>query len=175
MKVQALQDVVPAVFADEASAAAALDELRQLGYSDNDFGILVPDPTRYHIMDKSLADTMKGLGTGGLIGAPLGMIAGMGVVTMIIPPLGFIGIGGALIFGGLEGALWGAYVGAQIGLAAEIKHIEDIERRFEVPLQPHEILIIVVANRQAPRICELMERHGARCFWEAEPKPASVV
>jgi hypothetical protein len=167
MRVRALEDVVPAVFSSEEEAEAAINELRALGYSDNDMGIMVPDPSHYRLMDKSLQDTLKGLGFGGIIGAPLGALAGFGVITLAVPPLGFIGIGGALLYGGLEGALWGAYIGAQVGMAAEIKHIEDIERRFEIPLKPHEILIVVVAGDQARSICDNMERHGARCFWES--------
>lgn len=167
MRVRALEDVVPAVFTQEEEAKAAIDELRELGYADNDFGIMVPDPTHYHLLDKSLADTLKGLGTGGIIGAPIGVLAGMGVITVLVPPLGFIGIGGALLYGGLQGALWGAYIGAQVGMAFEIKHLEDIERRFEVPIRPNEILVIVVAHDNAQEVCSILEQHGARCFWEA--------
>ncbi len=166
MRVKQLEDVVPAVFSDASEAEAAMQELQTLGYADNDFGIMVPDPTHYHLLDKSLADTLKGIGTGGIVGAPIGVLAGMGIMTVLIPPLGFIGIGGALLYGGLQGALWGAYIGAQVGLAAEIKHLNDIERRFEIPLKPNEILIVVVAGEDAKRVCSILERHGARCFWE---------
>jgi hypothetical protein len=166
MRVKALEDVVPAVFSREEDAEAAINELRGLGYSDNDMGIMVPDPTRFHVMDKSLQDVLKGLGYGGIIGAPFGVLAGLGIVTLAIPPLGFIGVGGALLFGGMQGALWGAYIGAQVGMAVEIKHLEDIERRFEIPLKPHEILVVVVAGEQGRRVCGIMERHGAHCAWE---------
>ncbi len=167
MKVKALKDVVPAVFSSEVEAKAAMDELRELGYADNDFGIMVPDPTHYHLLDKSVADTLKGLGTGGIIGAPIGILAGMSVMTILVPPLGFIGVGGALLYGGLQGALWGAYVGAQVGMAAQIQHLSDIEQRFEIPLKPHEIMIVVVAGRDTERVCAIMNEHGARCCWEA--------
>jgi hypothetical protein len=167
MAVKALSDVVPAVFSSEKEASAAIDELRELGYTDNDFGIMVPDPTHYHLLDKSMADTLKGLGTGGIIGAPIGVLAGMSVMAFLVPPLGFIGVGGALIYGGLQGALWGAYVGAQVGMAARIQHLQDAEERFEVPLKPHEIMLIVVAGNDNERVCAIMTAHGARCCWEA--------
>jgi hypothetical protein len=167
MRVKELEDVVPAVFSNEAEAEAAMLELQSLGYSDNDFGIMVPDPTHYHLLDKSLADTLKGIGTGGIVGVPVGVLAGMGIMTVLVPPLGFIGIGGALLYGGLQGALWGAYIGAQVGLAAEISHLNDIERRFEIPLKPNEILVVVVAGESAREVCSTLERHGARCFWES--------
>lgn len=167
MNVKSLEDVVPAVFSNEEEAKAAIDELRELGYADNDFGIMVPDPTHYHLLDKPMADTLKGLGYGGIIGAPIGVLAGMSVMTVLIPPLGFIGIGGALLYGGLQGALWGAYVGAQVGMAAQIHHLSDIEQRFEIPLKPNEIMVIVAAGDDADRVCSIMNEHGARCCWEA--------
>lgn len=167
MNVKALEDVVPAVFSSEAEAKAAMDQLRELGYTDNDFGIMVPDPTHYHLLDKPMVDTLKGLGTGGVIGAPIGVLAGMSVMTLLIPPLGFIGIGGALLYGGLQGALWGAYVGAQVGMAAKIQHLSDIEQRFEIPLKPNEIMVVVAAGNDAERVCSIMNQHGARCCWEA--------
>jgi hypothetical protein len=167
MNVKSLEDVVPAVFSSEDEATAAIDELRALGYTDNDFGIMLPDPTHYHLLDKPMADTLKGIGTGGIIGAPIGVLAGMSIMTLLVPPLGFIGVGGALLYGGLQGALWGAYVGAQVGMAAHIQHLGDVERRFEIPLKPNEIMVVVVAGNDAARICEIMNAHNARCCWEA--------
>ena len=81
-------------------------------------------------------------------------------------------MGGALLVGGTGGALWGAYLGSVSGLAAEITEIEDIERQYEVPLKPNEILVVAIAHDQAERVCEVMQRHGGRCLRDA-PMPAS--
>jgi hypothetical protein len=166
MKVTALEGVVPAVFDDREQAEAAIEELREIGFSDDELGVMVPDPEHYHLMDNSLKEVMKGLGTGGAVGAPLGALAGLGVAGLLIPGLGVVGVGGALLWGGLGGAIWGTYLGAQIGMAVEIIHISDIERRYEIPLKQNQILIVVVAANQSEKVCQIMESHGAHCFWE---------
>ena len=166
MRVASIEGVVPAVFEGQAKAEAAIRELQGLGYSDSNLGIVIPDPEHFHLLDKNLNEVLKGIRTGGVFGIPIGAAAGISVATLLIPGLGAIGVGGALLWGGLGGAIWGAYLGAQLGIAVEIRHIEEIERRFEIPLEPHQMLVVVVANSNAKEVCEIMERHGARCFWE---------
>jgi hypothetical protein len=166
MKLQGLNGVVPAVFENRGQAEAAIKELRAMGYSDDDLGVMVPDPEHYHLLDNSVKETLKGIGTGGVIGMPLGVLAGIGVASLMIPGLGPIGVGGALLWGGLGGTIWGAYLGAQIGLAAEIIHLEDIERRYEIPLKPNQMLLVVVAGNKANEVCRVLEMHGAHCIWE---------
>jgi hypothetical protein len=165
-RVARLEGVVPAVFENHEEAEAAINELRSLGYGDDDLGVMIPDPEHYHLLDNSTMEFIKGLRTGGIVGLPLGAAAGISVAALLVPGLGIIGVGGALLWGGLGGAIWGAYLGANIGMAAEIRHIDEIERRFEIPLEPHQMLVVVIANRDARNVCEIMERHGAHCFWE---------
>lgn len=168
MRVASIEGVVPAVFEDQEEAKAAISELQGMGYSDSNLGIMIPDPEHFHLLDKNLNEVLKGIRSGGVFGIPLGAAAGISVATLLVPGLGAIGVGGALLWGGLGGAIWGAYLGAQLGIAVEIRHIEDIERRFEIPLEPHQMLVVVVANSNAQEVCAVMERHGARCFWEKQ-------
>lgn len=165
-RVARLEGIVPAVFEDRAQAETALAELRELGYGDDDLGVMIPDPEHYHLLDNSTKEVLKGIGTGGIVGLPLGVAAGISVAALLVPGLGIIGVGGALLWGSLGGAIWGAYLGANIGMAAEIRHIDEIERRFEIPLESHQMLIVVIANNDAKKVCDVMERHGAHCFWE---------
>jgi hypothetical protein len=164
-QVARLDGVVPAVFENRDEAEAAIMELRTLGYGDDDLGLMIPDPEHYHLLDNSTKEVLKGLRSGGVVGLPIGVAAGIGVAALLIPGLGVIGVGGALLWGGLGGAIWGAYLGAHMGMAAEIRHIDEIERRFEIPLESHQMLIVVIANSDAREVCNIMERHGARCFW----------
>lgn len=166
MKAASIEGVVPAVFENREEAEAAIAELRELGYSDDELGVMIPDPEHYHLLDKGMSELLTGMGTRAVFGIPLGAVAGIGVATLLIPGLGVIGVGGALLWGSLGGAVWGAYLGAQIGMAAEIRHVNEIERRYEIPLEPHQMLVVVIAGRQAEQVCKIMERHGAHCIWE---------
>jgi hypothetical protein len=85
-----------------------------------------------------------------------------------------IGVGGALLFAGHVGTLWGAITGAYLGLTAEIHHLEDIEEKYEIPLAPHEVLVAVVTNpERSDEVCGTMQRHGARCIRDRVPRSTS--
>ncbi len=166
-KVKSLKGVVPAVFTSKEDAEAALLELKEIGLRHDDFGVMVPDPEHVHLLDNVDREVWGSLSTGMVAGMPIGALAGMALTALIIPGLGILGVGGALLVGGAGGALWGAYLGSVSGLAAEITHVENIEHKYEIPLQPNEILVVVVAHDQAERVCEIVQRHGARCMWDA--------
>jgi hypothetical protein len=166
MKVRSLEGVVPAVFDNRQEAEAAAEELRRLGFADDDLGVVVPDPQHYHLLDNSTREALGGVASGGVVGIPIGVLAGLGIAALIAPGLGAIGLGGALLAGGIGGAVWGAYLGSEVGLAARIGHISEVERRYEIPLQPNEILLVVLAGNQSAQVCETLEAHGARCLWE---------
>ncbi len=166
MQLEMLEGAVPAVFSNKEDAEAALEELRGIGFGDDDLGVMIPDPEHHHLLDKSGSQMWHGLETGMVAGTPIGLVAGMALTALVIPGLGILGVGGALLVGGVGGAMWGAYLGSMSGVAAEIMHAEDVERRYEIPLRPDEILVVVVANEQAPRVCEILQSHGARCISE---------
>jgi hypothetical protein len=166
-----LDGVVPGVFADPASAEAAIAELREMGFGDDDLGVIVTDPAHHHLIDDPDYETLKGLKRGILIGTPLGMLGGLALIALGAPGLGVIGLGGALWFVGHAGALWGAIIGAYYGLTAEIHHLEDIEEKYEIPLAPHEVLVAVVTDpERSQAVCEVMHGHGARCVRERVAK-----
>lgn len=174
-KVETLKGVVPAVFTNREGAEAALAELREMGFRHDDLGVMVPDPEHHHLIDKSDRETWGSVSVGMVAGIPIGTLAGMALTALVIPGLGALGLGGALLIGGTGGALWGAYLGSMTGLGAEIMHIEDVEHRYEIPLQPNEILVVVMAHSEAERVCEVVQRHGARCLWERPSVSVSAV
>jgi hypothetical protein len=95
----------------------------------------------------------------------------LAVAALAAPGIGVIGMGGALLFAGHVGALWGAITGAYLGLTAEIHHLEDVEEKYEIQLAPHEVLVAVVTDPERSKpVCETMQRHGARCIRETVPR-----
>ena len=175
MKSAALDGVVPVVFASREQAEAAIAELRGLGFGDEELGAIVPDPAHHALIDDSMHEALKGIGQGIIGGMPLGALAGMALVALAAPGVGVIGVGGALLLGVPVGALWGAIAGGFFGLTAEIQHLEDIERKYRIPLAPNEILVVVVTDQErADEVCEIMQRHEARCVRDAVARTESA-
>lgn len=172
-RMRVLDGVVPGVFADPASAEAAIAELREMGFADDELGVIVTDPAHHHLLDDSTQEAMRGMERGILIGTPLGILGGLAVAALAAPGLGVIGVGGALLFAGV-GTLWGAIIGTYLGLTAEIHHLEDIEEKYEIPLAPHEVLVAVVTDpERSQAVCEVMQGHGARCVRDRVPRSLS--
>jgi hypothetical protein len=155
------------VFADAASAEAAIAELQRMGFADDEMGVIVADPAHHRLLDDALREEIVGLRRGVMIGAPLGALGGIALVALAAPGIGVIGLGGVLLAGGHLGALSGLVVGAYLGLTAEIHHLEDIARKYRIPLAPEEVLVTVVTDpKRTEAVCEAMKRHGARCIQE---------
>jgi hypothetical protein len=173
-RMRVLDGVVPGVFADIATAEAAIAELRELGFADDELGAIVTDPVHHRLLDDSTQEAMRGMERGILIGTPLGILGGPAVAALAAPGLGVIGVGGALLFAGHAGTLWGAITGAHLGLTAEIHHLEDVEEKYEIPLAPEEVLVAVVTDpERSDAVCEVMQRHGARCVRDRVPRAPS--
>lgn len=172
-RMRAIDGVVPGVFADTTSAEAAIAELRELGFGDDELGVIVTDPAHHRLIDDAERETLLGLERGILIGTPLGVLGGLALAALAAPGIGLIGLGGVLLFGCHAGALWGAITGAYLGLTAEIHHLEDVEEKYEIPLAPHEVLVAVVTDpERSDEVCGTMQRHGARCIRDRVPRSA---
>lgn len=126
-------------------------------------GVVVPNPEHQYLIDDSTHEALSGLGHGVLIGMPLGAIAGIALAAIAAPGVGVIGVGGVLLFGGHLGALWGAVAGAYLGLTGRVRHLQDMEEHYNIPLAPKEILLVVIAGTERiDVVCQIMQRHGAR-------------
>lgn len=154
--------VVPGVFKSREEAEAAVRALRELGLTDDMIGIAVPDPGRYMVHEDREREEAEAITKGIAAGAPLGTLAGLAISALLLPT-GAIGLGGLLV-GGVGGALWGTFFGAFNGFTAKVR-LDDYEDRWcEIPLQGGDILVVARAGDLAPKVREVMERHGARCF-----------
>jgi len=119
------------MFQNRDDAEMAFEDLKDLGYRNEEINLLMSDETRkkYYGKDKNDLDTSlgnkaaEGAGTGSAIGGVLGAIAGAVAAigtTLLIPGLGIViagpiaaGLAGAGA-GGIAGGLIGALVGAGI-------------------------------------------------------------
>jgi hypothetical protein len=77
-----------AVFGDRADAEAAVDELRRSGLADEHLGVAVHEADEYVFEEDLEAEMSHSLRTGVAIGAPIGAIAGMTLLALIVPAWG---------------------------------------------------------------------------------------
>lgn len=166
-RIKVRDGVVPAVFSDTTGAEVAIGELRTLGFSDDELGIIVTDPAHHRLLDDSMHEVATGVENGVLVGLPIGVLGGIGLVALAAPGIGLIGLGGALLLGGTLGAMWGGITGSQLGLLTAIRHLEDVEEEYEAPLAPGEVLVAVVVDpERQDAVREIMQRHGGRYIRE---------
>lgn len=159
-----------AVFADQAAAEAAVEELREQGLGEEHLGLAIHICEGYVFEEDIEAEVVHGVERGIAIGAPIGAVAGMTVLALVVPGVGALGVGGILAAGGLSGALAGTFVGGYLGLSSE-EHVLEEEWDWErVPLEPGELLVVVSGHEHPDQAVEILRSHGG----DLVRKPAHV-
>lgn len=157
---------VGALFSDHDAAEAAIDELRAMGLADEHLGVAIRGPDDHVFEEDADREMTRGVGVGMALGAPIGAVAGMTVLALVVPG-GIVGLGGVLAAGGISGGLAGAYLGAVAGLGAE-EHVLDEKWDWErVPIQSGEVLVVAAGHGRSAAVSDVLQRHGGRIV--AEP------
>src|ERR1700675_4239246 len=147
----------------EEQADSIVGKLRGAGFSETDISVLFPDrgDTRdfAHKKETKMPEgATVGAGTGGVVGATIGLLAGLGALA--IPGLGpFIAAGPiiAALSGGAIGAGVGGLTGALVGLG-----IPEYEaKRYEGKVKAGGILISVHSESND-------ETHSAKVIFKEE-------
>jgi hypothetical protein len=99
-KAMSIEQQFGAVFADRVKAETAVEDLRRLGLADEHLGIAVYESDSYVFEEDADADVARGIEKGIVIGAPIGAVAGMTILALVIPGVGILGVGGILAAGG---------------------------------------------------------------------------
>ena len=126
-------------------AAAIVDDLRAVGFSNNDISVLYPDKSgtrdfAHEHNTKAPEGAAAGAGAGGVVGGTLGLLAGIG--TLAIPGVGpFIAAGP--IMAALSGAAVGAAVGGITGTLVGMGIPEYEAKQYEGKIREGKILISV--------------------------------
>lgn len=165
-----LEPHLGAVFADRNAAEAAVDDLRRAGLGEQHLGLAIRGPEDQVLEQDVDAELAHGVEKGIAIGAPIGAIAGMTVLALIVPGLGTLGVGGILVAGGISGALAGTYLGGFLGLTAEEHVLEEGWDWERLPLQPGQVLVVVAEHGDPDQVTDILQRHGG----ELVAKPPKV-
>ena len=149
----------------EYQAVRIVEDLKYVGFADNDISALFPDKagTRdfaHEQNTKAPEGASVGVGAGGVVGGTLGLLAGIGALA--IPGIGpFIAAGPimAALSGAAVGAAVGGVTGALVGLG-----IPELEAKaYEGKIRGGNILISahVTTHEQEKSAKEIFERAGA--------------
>ncbi len=143
------------------------------GFNNNDISMLVPDTNLgYEKHSKAPEGTANGAAAGGIIGGTLGLLAGIGAIT--IPGIGpFIAAGPimAALSGIAVGGTVGGVTGGLIGLG-----IPEIEaKQYESQLNEGNILVSVHADTneladKAKKVFEAANAKDIHCINEVKSK-----
>jgi hypothetical protein len=150
------------VSSDHVHAEAAVDELRRLGIADDHLGVAIHEPGTHIYEQDAEHETLEAVRRGMLVGAPIGALAGIGLIAIALPGVAIIGIGGALA-GVPSGTLAGGFLGGLAGLLAKVRLTDDEERWAEIPLAAGEVLVAVRTHDQEDQVTDILQRHGGRC------------
>ena len=165
------------IFASRGEAEVAVNELINVGFSNQDVSVLMADKssTREFAAEKNTKapeGTTAGAGVGGAVGGTLGLLAGIGAIA--IPGVGPLIAAGpimATIAGVGAGGVIGGLVGALVGMG-----IPEYEaKRYEGRVKDGGILVSVHcdSSEEVSRAKDVLKRAGGEDVASAGEKSVS--
>ncbi|HXZ05241.1 MAG TPA: hypothetical protein VEH81_10430 [Ktedonobacteraceae bacterium] len=142
------------VFHDSEQARHAIDELKSVGYSENEIGFLARAS-----VTGSQEDTLSGAETGAVEGGIIGGVLGA-AASLLIPGFGPAIAGGILLatFGAAGiGALAGSLIGALISIGVP----EEEAHHYQHELKKGRTIVTVKASSGYADVITIMRRNGA--------------
>ena len=153
------------IYANEATAETAVDQLIAGGFSNDDVSVLMSDVkgSRDFAAEKNTKapeGTATGVGVGGVVGGTIGLLAGIGALA--IPGVGpFIAAGP--IMGALAGLGVGGTVGGLVGALVGMGIPEYEAKRYEGRVKEGGILVSVHcdSSEEISRAKDILKATGA--------------
>jgi hypothetical protein len=152
---------VVAVFEDRQQTDAAIQELEQTGFREDQIGFVVKHPgeEENEISGQSGKmmtgpDAAKGAVSGGVIGGIAGAVA-----ALLIPGIGPI-IAGGIVIAALVGIGVGSAVGGLAGIVMGLGVPEEQAKYYESEFQRGRAIIIVKAGDRAQEARAILHQHG---------------
>jgi hypothetical protein len=165
----AQKTTIVGVFDDRMRADRAVDELRRAGFRDDQIGVAM----RYDAGDDMAGDATAAIttdadeskaGTGAIAGIlgglGLGALAGLGVLSGVIPVVGPAIAGGTLGII-LSNAAVGAGVGGLVGALVGAGIPEDEARYYHGEFEAGRTIVTVQAGGRADDAMAILRRYGA--------------
>jgi hypothetical protein len=152
---------VVAVFENRSHADAAIHELEEVGFREDQIGFIVKHPgTEENMITGESGKMMTGpdAAKGAVSGGILGGIAGA-VAALLIPGVGPI-IAGGIIIAALSGIALGAAAGGLVGIMMGLDVPEEEAKYYESEFQLGRSVVIVQAGDRARQARAILHQHG---------------
>jgi len=152
------------VFPDRDRAEQCVDELRRVGFLDEQIGFTMQDPGRstsnttvidHHDHDDGDVSAGEGMVTGAVTGGLVGAAA-----ALFIPAVGPI-LAGGILASTLAGAAIGAVTGGIAAALIDLGVPEEDARYYESEFQSGRILVTVRTDGRYDEARSIMENYGA--------------
>lgn len=165
----AQKSTIVGVFDDRQQADRAVDELRRAGFRDDQIGVAMRydagndvggDATAVDTADADESRAGTGTITGVLGGLGLGALAGLGVLSGVIPVIGPAIAGGTLGII-LSNAAVGAGVGGLVGALVGAGIPEDEAQYYHDEFEAGRTIVTVQAPGRADDVMAIFRRYGA--------------
>jgi hypothetical protein len=149
------------VFDSHVRAQAAVNELRDAGFTESQIGVASKKDTIEGAIDKTDADENAAAGatTGAAMGLGAGALWGMGILAGVLPAIGPVIAGGtlaALAASAATGAAAGGLAGALIGMGVS----DDDVKYYDSEFSRGRIILTVDAGARAAQAQEIIARNG---------------
>jgi hypothetical protein len=159
-------------FSDRAKAQAAVQDLRQAGFRNEQIGIASRSDTATSALtheqfkertgpgDGTSTHWEEGVGVGAAAGAATGVGLGLAVAAGLIPGIGQVILGGtlaAILASAGTGAAAGAVIGGLVGLGIP----EEEAAYYEGEVRTGRTVVTVRADERANDAWAILTRHGA--------------
>jgi hypothetical protein len=153
------------VFHDREHAQAAVNELRRLGFREDEIGVAYrSDETVHGAHDVEHGSyAAEGAAAGAATGAGIGALWGLGIVAGVLPAIGPAIAGGtlaAILSSAAAGAAAAGVAGALIGLGIP----EEEAKFYEDEFRAGRLVVTVRAERRYDEAAEVLRRHGGYDF-----------
>ena len=152
---------VAAVLPDVTAAAAAVARLRAEGFGSEHLGVAVREGAPVVFERDDDADHLRDVGRGAALGAPVGALAGIGLVAAAAPGVGVGGLLALAAAGTLGGTFLGAFGGMLHGQPSRDEHAA-LTDRVAPRLAPGEVLVVCLAHGAGARARRILAEHGGR-------------
>jgi len=157
----AIERTVVGVFSDRDDAERAIDELRRIGFRDDQMGFAMRGPEGREATTDTEIEKKKGQGAVG------GLLAGAGVgglvaaaAALLIPGVGPVVAGGVLA-AALHGAAIGGVAGGFLGSLKSVGIAEDEAHYYISEFNEGRILVLVHADGRYHEVRDVLRRCGA--------------
>jgi hypothetical protein len=157
--------ILVAAFVDRESARSTVNELRRLGFTEGQIGMISREAGTVPVTGETATGTAEaskweeGAATGIAAGAGFGALWALGIAAGVLPAIGPI-IAGGLLASVLASAAGGAVVGGVVGALIGLGVPEEEARYYEGELAAGRTIVTVRAPGRYEEAEEVLHRYG---------------